>query len=288
MKLCLILGDQLSPSLSSLADHHPQTDVVLMCEVRSEATYVKHHKKKIAFVFSAMRHFAKELSDDGYNVRYVKYDDQNNMGSLIGEVGRIITQEPITEIVVTAPAEHRLQTEMAGWSLELNLPVTIKEDDRFLCSPDEFSSWAEGRKQLRMEYFYREMRRKYSILMDQDGPIGGQWNYDAENRKPPSSGLDVPDTFRAQPDKITQEVLALVEHHFPDHFGDLLPFHFAISREQALDALGQFIAKRLRLFGDYQDAMVQNEPWMYHSHIGFYLNCGLLNPLECIERAEAA
>jgi deoxyribodipyrimidine photolyase-related protein len=288
MKLCLILGDQLSPNLSSLADHHTQTDVVLMCEVRSEATYVKHHKKKIAFVFSAMRHFAKGLSDDGYDVRYVQYDDQNNTGSLIGEVGRIITQEPITEIVVTAPAEHRLQTEMAGWSLELNLPVTIKEDDRFLCSPDEFSSWAEGRKQLRMEYFYREMRRKYSILMDQDGPIGGQWNYDAENRKPPSSGLDVPDTFRAQPDEITQEVLALVEHHFPDHFGDLLPFHFAISRDQALDALGQFIAKRLRLFGDYQDAMVQNEPWMYHSHIGFYLNCGLLNPLECIERAEAA
>jgi deoxyribodipyrimidine photolyase-related protein len=288
MKLCLILGDQLSPNLSSLADHHTQTDVVLMCEVRSEATYVKHHKKKIAFVFSAMRHFAKGLSDDGYDVRYVQYDDQNNTGSLIGEVGRIITQEPITEIVVTAPAEHRLQTEMAGWSLELNLPVTIKEDDRFLCSPDEFSSWAEGRKQLRMEYFYREMRRKYSILMDQDGPIGGQWNYDAENRKPPSSGLVVPDTFCAQHDEITQEVLALVEHHFPDHFGDLLPFHFAISRDQALAALDQFIAKRLRLFGDYQDAMVQNEPWMYHSHIGFYLNCGLLNPLECIERAEAA
>jgi deoxyribodipyrimidine photolyase-related protein len=288
MKLCLILGDQLSPNLSSLADHHTQTDVVLMCEVRSEATYVKHHKKKIAFVFSAMRHFAKGLSDDGYDVRYVQYDDQNNTGSLIGEVGRIITQEPITEIVVTAPAEHRLQTEMTGWSLELNLPVTIKEDDRFLCSPDEFSSWAEGRKQLRMEYFYREMRRKYSILMDQDGPIGGQWNYDAENRKPPSSGLVVPDTFCAQHDEITQEVLALVEHHFPDHFGDLLPFHFAISRDQALAALDQFIAKRLRLFGDYQDAMVQNEPWMYHSHIGFYLNCGLLNPLECIERAEAA
>lgn len=288
MKLCLILGDQLSPSLSSLADHHTQTDVVLMCEVRSEATYVKHHKKKIAFVFSAMRHFANELSDGGYDLRYVKYDDPNNTGSLIGEVARIITQEPITELVVTAPAEHRLQTEMAGWSLELDLPVTIKEDDRFLCSPDEFSSWAEGRKQLRMEYFYREMRRKYSILMDQDGPIGGQWNYDAENRKPPSLGLDVPDTFRAQSDEITKEVLALVELHFPDHFGDLLPFDFAVSRDQALNALGQFIAKRLSLFGDYQDAMVQNEPWMYHSHIGFYLNCGLLNPLECIERAEAA
>lgn len=288
MKLRLILGDQLSMTLASLVDLDPQDDLLLMCEVHSEATYVKHHKKKIAFVFSAMRHFAAELSGKGFNIRYVKYDDPNNTGSLFGEVARIIAQNAITEVVVTAPGEYRLQEEMAGWSAKLDLPVTIKDDDRFLCTAVEFADWAEGRKQLRMEYFYREMRRKYSILMDQDGPIGGQWNYDSENRKPPKSGLEVPDTYRAEPDEITQEVIALVETHFPDHFGDVLPFHFAVTRDQALSALDQFIAKRLSLFGDYQDAMIQNEPWMYHSHIGFYLNCGLLTPLECVERAEAA
>ena len=288
MKLRLILGDQLSRNLSSLVDLDPQNDLLLMCEVRSETTYVKHHKKKIAFVFSAMRHFAAELSEQNLNVRYVKYDDPNNTGSLLGEVARIITLNTITEVIVTAPGEYRLQTELAGWSAKLNLPVTIKADDRFLCTPAEFADWAEGRKQLRMEYFYREMRRKYSILMDQDGPIGGQWNYDSENRKPPTSGLKVPDTYRAGHDDITKEVIALVEAHFPDHFGDLLPFQFAVTRDQALAALDQFIAKRLNLFGTYQDAMIQNEPWMYHSHIGFYLNCGLLQPLECIERAEAA
>ena len=101
-----------------------------MCEVRSEATYVKHHKKKIAFVFSAMRHFAKELSGEGYNIRYVKYDDPYNTGSLIGEVARIFTQNKITAVVVTAPGEHRLKIEIEGWSATLNLPVTIKEDDR--------------------------------------------------------------------------------------------------------------------------------------------------------------
>ena len=288
MKLRLILGDQLSMTLASLVDLDPQDDLLLMCEVHSEATYVKHHKKKIAFVFSAMRHFAAELSGKGFNIRYVKYDDPNNTGSLFGEVARIIAQNAITEVVVTAPGEYRLQEEMAGWSAKLDLPVTIKDDDRFLCTAVEFADWAEGRKQLRMEYFYREMRRKYSILMDQDGPIGGQWNYDSENRKPPKSGLEVPDTYRAEPDEITQEVIALVETHFSDHFGDVLPFHFAVTRDQALAALDQFIAKRLSLFGDYQDAMIQNEPWMYHSHIGFYLNCGLLTPLECVERAEAA
>lgn len=288
MKLCLILGDQLSRSLSSLEDLDPERDQILMCEVRDEATYVKHHKKKIALIFSAMRHFAKELVDDGYRVCYVKYDDPNNTGSLLGEVTRLASENTFSEIVITASGEFRLQTQMANWAVKLKLPVLIKEDRRFLCSPEEFAAWAKGRKQLRMEYFYREMRRKHSILMNHNEPIGGQWNFDAENRKPPASGLQVPDTFHAKPDDITQEVLELVETHFSDHFGDLLPFHFAVTRDQANEALDQFITNRLRLFGDYQDAMIQNEPWMYHSHLGFYLNCGLLTPLECIERAEKA
>jgi (6-4)DNA photolyase len=288
MKLRLILGDQLSPNISGLADVDPENDLLLMCEVRSEATYVKHHKKKIAFLFSAMRHFAADLSNKNMNVRYVRYDDPDNTGSLLGEVSRVVAETKVTEIILTAPGEYRLRAEMDGWSDTLGLPVTIREDDRFLCSTAEFANWATGRKQLRMEYFYREMRRKYSVLMDQDDPIGGQWNFDADNRKPPAGGLDIPDTYRARPDTITQEVIELVETCFPDHFGDLAPFHFAVTRTQALTALDQFITKRLSLFGDYQDAMIQGEPWMFHSHIGLYLNCGLLDPLECIERSEAA
>jgi deoxyribodipyrimidine photolyase-related protein len=288
VRLRLILGDQLSTTLSSLVDAQAQNDLILMCEVRAEATYVKHHKKKIVFVFSAMRHFVGALAEQGLNIQYTKYDDPDNTGTLFGEVSRVIAQNDIDDVIVTAPGEYRLLQEMQGWSERLGLPVTIKEDDRFLCTRSEFATWAEGRKQLRMEYFYREMRRKYSILMDQDGPIGGQWNYDAENRKPPTTGLNVPETFKAQPDAITQEVIALVEAHFADHFGDLLPFHFAVTRDHALAALDEFIAKRLTLFGDYQDAMIQGEPWMYHSHIGLYLNVGLLNPLECIQLAEAA
>ncbi|MBT0958714.1 cryptochrome/photolyase family protein [Alphaproteobacteria bacterium KMM 3653] len=287
MKLRLILGDQLSLSTSSLSDLS-QDDLILMCEVRQEATYVKHHKKKIAFVFSAMRHFAEDLRRRGFNLRYVVYDDPENSGSLLGEVRAALDLHPCEEVVVTNPGEHRLLAEMQSWADELPVPVVLRDDDRFLCSTEDFAQWADGRKQLRMEYFYREMRRKYSVLMDAGGPIGGQWNYDAENRKPPAGGLDVPETYKSDPDAITQEVLALVEAHFPDHFGDLLPFHFAVTRDQALAALDEFIARRLRLFGDYQDAMIQGEPWMYHSHIALYMNCGLLHPLECIERAEAA
>ena len=287
MKLRLILGDQLSLSVSSLRDV-TKGDRILMCEVRQEATYVKHHKKKIVFLFSAMRHFAQALEAQGMSVHYVKYDDPENTGSLRDEVARLADQHDVCEVIVTSAGEYRLLAEMKQWAAVLNLPVTIRPDDRFLCGTDAFADWAKGRKQLRMEYFYREMRKKHGVLMHDDGPIGGQWNYDADNRKSPPKNLKIPDTFHAEIDDITQEVIALVTEHFPDHFGDIDPFHFAVTRDGALQALDMFVDARLPLFGDYQDAMIQDEPWMFHSHIGLYLNCGLLAPLECIARAEAA
>ncbi|MEM7618555.1 MAG: cryptochrome/photolyase family protein [Pseudomonadota bacterium] len=289
MILRLILGDQLSHTISSLQGCDKDTDVIWMCEVMEEATYVKHHKKKIAFLFSAMRHFAEELREKGYNVRYTKLDDTDNSGSFQAEMERAVKECKPEKIIITTPGEHRVLKDMQGWRDKFNIDVDILPDDRFLCRPEEFAEWADGRKQFRMEYFYREMRKKYGILMCEDGkPEGGEWNYDSENRKPPKEGLDVPATYSAQIDDITQECIDLVAERFQDHFGDLEPFYFAVTRDQALYALDKFIDERLKNFGDYQDAMVQDEPWMFHSHISFYLNCGLLLPLECAERAEAA
>ena len=287
MKLRLILGDQLSLSVATLKDAS-QDDLILMCEVKQEATYVKHHKKKIVFVFSAMRHFAQELRAQGFNIHYVAYDSPNNSGSLFGEVQRFLRDNEISQIVLTKPGEYRLLSALETWGTLLGVPIDLRVDDRFLSTPEEFSVWAKGRKQLRMEIFYREMRRKHHVLMDGPEPVGGQWNFDADNRKPAPNNLTVPEAFKAPIDMITQEVADLVAEHFPDHFGDIHPFHFAVTRDGALQALDLFITERLGLFGDYQDAMVQGEPWMYHSHIGLYLNCGLLTPLECIKCAEAA
>ena len=132
------------------------------------------------------------------------------------------------------------------------------------------------------------MRRQYNILMSGDKPIGDQWNFDQENRQPPKAGLDIPQPFSVKPDAITHEVLELVENKFSDHFGSLDQFHMATTRQGALDALDFFIKHNLVLFGTYQDAMLMDEPWLYHSHISFYLNCGLLEPLECIQAAEKA
>ena len=286
--LRLILGDQLSESISSFTDCDPDNDIVMLCEVAQEASYVKHHKKKIAFLFSAMRHFAEELTKKGYRVHYVKLDEEKNTGSLQGEVARLMETASFSRIVITHPGEYRVLQNIKTWQRCLGVPVEVRPDTRFMCSISGFARWADGRKQLRMEYFYREMRKKYQILMDGDQPVGGQWNYDASNRKPPDSKLKIPPPHRTEVDDISKEVLALVAEKFPDHFGSLEPFNFAVTRKQALQVLQHFIDQRLCRFGDYQDAMLEGEPWMYHSHISFYLNCGLLLPAECVQAAEAA
>ncbi|MBC3767795.1 cryptochrome/photolyase family protein [Neptunicella marina] len=286
--LRVVLGDQLSESISSLKDADKANDIILMAEVWDEATYVKHHKKKIAFLFSAMRHFAKELTQAGYRVHYTHFDDHNNRGSLRGEVEGCCELYNINKVVVTHPGEYRVLQDIQQWQQVLKLDVEIKDDLRFLCSQQEFARWAKQRSSLRMEYFYRDMRKKYFILMEGEQPVGGKWNYDAENRQPPKRDLFMPQPCITPLDPTTQDVIQLVAERFPNHFGDLMPFHFAVTREQALQVLQQFIEQRLCLFGDYQDAMLEGEPWMYHSHISFYLNCGLLQPMECIRAAEQA
>ena len=284
--LRFILGDQLSHQISSLKDASKSADVIFMCEVWDEATYVKHHKKKIAFIFSAMRHFAKELAGDGYQVDYIKLAQEPS--SFFEELKKAVKRHRADKVVVTFPGEWRVYEGMQHWADRLGIEVEVRDDERFLCTLEEFGAWAESRKSLRMEFFYREMRKRYDVLMDGDKPEGGAWNYDSENRKPPKEGLSVPTPYQGQIDDITREVMDLVAERFADHFGDLEPFYFALNHEQAKYALDKFIAERLATFGDYQDAMVEGQPWMFHSHLAFYLNCGLLDPLECIQAAEEA
>jgi deoxyribodipyrimidine photolyase-related protein len=283
-----ILADQLSHTISSLIGIDP-SDTVLLCEVIEEATYVKHHPKKIAFVFAAMRHFAQELEERGMSVRYIQLTNLANTGSLTGEVKRAIKDLSATALIVTEPGEYRLKKMMESWQESLRLPMEIREDTRFLCSIQEFHDWAADKKQLRMEYFYREMRKKYKILIEKNlTPAGGQWNYDTENRKPPIQGLRSPTRISHKKSLILKETLALVAEKFSEHFGDLEPFHYAITRKQALTELEQFITKILPNFGDYQDAMVKGEAYLNHSLLSSYINIGLLLPLEICKKAEEA
>ncbi|MCJ8509418.1 cryptochrome/photolyase family protein [Rhizobium lemnae] len=284
--LIFILGDQLSPNLASLRDADPAQDVILMCEVMAEATYVRHHKLKIAFIFSAMRHFAEELSERGFTVRYCRLDDEGNKGSFREELRVAVTELSPKRVIVTEPGEWRVLEDMKGWRQLLGLPVDIRADDRFLCPHKEFRDWASGRKELTMEFFYREMRRKTGLLMEGDHPAGGRWNYDAENRKPASPDLLRPKHKSYKPDALSQEVIALVEERFGDHIGRLERFGFAVTRAQAETVLESFIRDFLPQFGETQDAMLVSDPFLNHSLISFYINIGFLDPLAVCRAVE--
>ena len=208
--LRVVLGDQLSPGIAALGGLDRAADTVLLVEVAEECGYVPHHPQKIALIFSAMRHFARALRSRGVSVRYVRLEDEGNSGSLTGEVTRAVTALAPERIIVTEPGEYRVRQIMAGWSDATGVACESREDGRFLCSIDGFRDWAEGRKQLRMEFFYREMRRRYRILMEGDEPEGGRWNYDSENRKRLPEDIALPQPKRAEPDAITREVLDLV------------------------------------------------------------------------------
>jgi len=161
-----IFGDQLTHGLSSLAGQDKKACVILMAEVDEETEYVPHHKSKMAYILSAMRHHAEDLRVAGWAVDYVKLTDAKNSGSLTGEVARAIERHKINALRVTEAGEWRVKAMLDSWPDRFDIPVTILPDDRFLCTQAEFESWAKDRKQLRMEFFYRDMRRKSGLLIN--------------------------------------------------------------------------------------------------------------------------
>ncbi len=285
--LRVVLGDQLSPGISALAGLAPG-DTVLMAEVMGECTYVPHHPKKIILVLAAMRHFCAALRARGVAVRYVRLDDAGNTQSLGGEVLRAARAEMPDCVIATAPGEYRVRQDMLGWAEMTGIPTEIREDGRFLASTAWFGDWAKGKSALRMEFFYREMRKRRSVLMDGDKPAGGRWNFDAENRRKLPKGIRPPKPKRFPPDAMTREVMALVARTFPNHYGSLEGFDLPVTAKDARAGFADFLQNRLAGFGDWQDAMAAGEPALFHSLVSAPLNLGLLDPLELCADAEAA
>jgi deoxyribodipyrimidine photolyase-related protein len=286
--LRVVLGDQCSAGLSALTDIDPTVDTVLMAEVMSECTYVRHHQKKIVLVLSTMRHFCHALRARGVRVDYVSLDDPANTQSLRGEVARATARLRPERIVATECGEWRLDRDMQAWNEAAGCEVEIRPDARFLCSIRDFRAWARGKTTLRMEFFYREMRRRYAVLMDDGAPVEGRWNFDAENRKRLPAAVEAPPHQRFAPDAITQAVIALVRDRFGEHFGTTEGFDLPVTAADARAALGDFVLNRLPRFGDWQDAMRAGAPTLFHALISTSLNTGLLEPLEVVTAAEDA
>jgi len=255
-----------------------------MAELVNEAHYVAHHKQKIVLVFSAMRHFAEQLRQSGRTVHYFAYGDTPQLYSFTETLNHMQGVKNYQRLMVTEPGEYRLKEEFAAWS---GTPaLDILPDDRFLADHQQFQTWADGRKQLRMEFFYRDMRRQTGLLMDGDQPVGGQWNYDSDNRKKLPRGHVLPPRLRAETDTLTAQVMALVEENFASHMGNLDRFDWPVTAQQAKAHLAHFLDVCLPQFGDYQDAMKQGEVFLYHSLIASSLNLGLLDPLKICQAAE--
>ncbi len=290
-RLCVLLGDQLDDA-SPLLSRGPDAGTVLwLAEVRAESTHVWSSKVRTTLFLSAMRHFRDRLRQRGWTVIYRQLDEADNQGSLGAELARTLAQLRPRQVALVQPGDFRVLRELEATCQAAQVPLQIHPDPHFLCPREVFHAHVGGRKQLRMEFFYREMRRREKVLLTPEGePEGGAWNFDEENRA--SFGREgpgaVPPPRRFLPDALTREVIALVEAQFPGHPGQLETFDWPVSAEEAELALADFIAHRLPLFGRYQDALWQGEPWLYHSRLAAAMNLKLLSPRRVIQAAEAA
>ena len=282
-RLHLVLGDQLDVDAPAIASLDPASDAVLMMEVLAESRHVPSHVQRTTLFLSAMRHFALQLHRGrGIAIRYITLDDPANRQGFAEEIDRAITDLQPASISVVHPGEWRVLEMFERSSHE----IEILPDKHFYGDIDEFRDWAEGRKELVMEHFYREQRRKHRILLDENGrPVGGKWNFDSENRGAFKGPPRTPPPLRFQPDEITREVTETVHRMLPEMPGSLITFQWPVAREQARAGLRDFIERRLPLFGRYQDAMWAGEDFLYHGLLSSSLNLKLLNPRECVQAA---
>lgn len=287
--LIVVLGDQLSLDLNTFESFDKNKDAVWMAETTAEVEQVWSHKQRIALFLSAMRHFRTELMNQGIRVFYSKLEDQRECLDLVDMLVQFLDTNPIAgSVIMTEPGEWRLKNAFDTLSDRLACPLKMREDNSFLCSRKTFVEWATGRKQLRMEYFYREMRKREGILMEGASPAGGKWNYDASNRSSfgKSGPESAPSPLRHKPDSVTKDVLRLVEDRFPDHPGRLDTFAWPVSARDAEAALADFLKKGLTEFGKYQDAMWEEEPFLNHSLLSSSLNLKLISPRSIVKAVE--
>jgi deoxyribodipyrimidine photolyase-related protein len=281
MEHVLVLGDQLTRQVGPLSTAKPSETSVLMIESLELSNALVHHKQKLILFFSAMRHFAEDLRRDGFNVVYKKDEASFESG-----VAAYLKKYKGATLTLMEPNDAGYADVLRATCKKYGGTLAVVSNELWLTDKDMFAAWADNRKELRMEYFYREVRKKYGYLLDDRGePEGGKWNFDKDNREKPEANHVFPTVKEVRPDDITKEVMSYIEKTFPDHFGSAQSFHWVVTREQALRALHEFCEHRLKLFGKFEDAMITGEYALYHSLLSPAINMGLLHPKEVVETA---
>lgn len=289
-RLVLVLGDQLDAHSAAFAGFDPKRDAIWMAETNEEATHVRCHQLRLAFFFSAMRHFRDELKNRGWTIHYhaLTTDKRKDSGNSFAEILAVDVRKlkPGT-LRYVEPGDYRVAKQLEAAARELEIPAEVVTDTHYFDTTANFRDWAQGRKSLTLEFYYRHLRKREAILMLDDGPEGGTWNFDPDNRA--TFGRDGPGELPAWPafqqDATSRQVIALVRERFGDHPGKLERINFPVTRQQAVRLLDDFVAHRLQHFGRYQDALWQGEDLLYHSRLSALLNVKLLSPREVVDAA---
>lgn len=287
--LRIVLPDQLDYQLLPEIESRGQTVLI------AETGYLfaaRTHRRKLALLAAAGRHYAQALRDRGVPVHHETIAEASHERALADHIARVAAERKLDSLLAIRPGSWSELAELERASRLTGLPLTIEEDAHFFSTPEEFAQHAKGRKRIVMEYFYRELRKRHNVLMDGDDPVGGEWNYDTENRE--SFGKEGPGETPVAPrfeaDALTAQAVTDVRSIFPDAPGsdDPADFGLAVTPEQAAQALRSFVDDRLESFGRYQDAMWTGGSTLYHSLLSPMLNLRLLDPREAVAAAEKA
>ena len=283
MKLRLILGDQLNL-------HHPWLEKVnaevlyVVMEMRQETDYVPHHIQKVVAFFGAMRSFNKALNNLGHKTHYLTLDDPQNTQDLTKNLQWLINEYSIETFEYQAPDEYRLDQQLKGFCANLSIASTMEDTHHFMTTREDLEAFFSGKKQLILEFFYRNMRKQFNLLMEAGQPEGGQWNFDKNNRKKWKGDPGIPEPYLPQKESLIELKKLLEDQGVKTigHFDDMT-FYYPLNRTEALAQLDYFCKHLLVHFGDYQDALHTDEVNLFHSRISFALNVKMISPLEVVE-----
>jgi deoxyribodipyrimidine photolyase-related protein len=279
--LFIILGNQLFPlnEITSYKDSY-----FFMAEDFELCTYEKHHKHKLILFLSSMRKYSSELKSKKFNVTYYQFNKKNINLTYEDKLSEFIKSKNISEINMFEVEDKFFEKRILRFCKKNNIKINFLESPMFLNTRSDFKKYLSKVKKPFMATYYKQQRIEKNILMNGDKPIGEKWSFDEENRKKIPDNILIPSLPNFTEDADVKDVKKTVDDFFPNHPGNVSSYWLGSSRKDALKALDVFIKDKIINFGDYEDAVKKNSPFLLHSVLSPYLNVGLITPKEIIKK----